>query len=491
VYLDFDGHVVKGTAWNWDSTIHARSASISSSAVTEIFNRIAEDFRIFNINITTDSSVFKKAPSSKRMRVIFTPTSKWYGEAAGVSFVNSFTWGDDTPAWVFTTLLEGKSKYMAEAASHEIGHTLGLQHQSTYSKDCDLLAEYAEGKGSGEIGWAPIMGVGYYKNLTVWTIGTSIEGCSVTQNDISIISRGFANVGFRADDHGNSKSSATNVILNENNFQLAGIINNANDRDFFKVVLPRRMRLKAAITPSNVAANNSGANIDMFLTLMNYAGDTIGRYNPKSLLNASFDTSLHPGTYYIGADGIGNQNVSDFGSVGLYSLAGSLENIAAVPTVLLRGNIRDSYHVVNWDVHSDVGISKTFIEYSVDGNRYFPADSVPLFVTSFAYRAPGSNMMYYRVKVQMSDESTAYSNTITLSTDVGVSLLSNLVAGIAVLNSDGVYGYQLLDASGRLLGKGNLITGRNSVPLSAAHKGMILLKVFNATQQYHFKLLQQ
>src|SRR5690348_12150727 len=133
-YLDFDGQVVRGTAWNWDDAINARPAPLTTAIITEVFNRVAEDFRIFNINITTDSAVFKKAPPSKRVRVIVTPTSEWYGNSAGVSFVNSFTWGDDTPAWVFTKLLEDKAKYIAEAVSHEIGHTLGLQHQSTYTK---------------------------------------------------------------------------------------------------------------------------------------------------------------------------------------------------------------------------------------------------------------------------------------------------------------------------------------------------------------------
>src|SRR5262245_35233061 len=73
VYLDFDGQNVRGTAWNWDGTIHAKPAGLSSPLITEIFNRIAEDFRIFNLNITTDSTVFKQAPTPKRMRVIITP----------------------------------------------------------------------------------------------------------------------------------------------------------------------------------------------------------------------------------------------------------------------------------------------------------------------------------------------------------------------------------------------------------------------------------
>src|SRR6478672_358995 len=82
VYLDFDGQTVKGTGWNWDGPIYAKASGLSSRFITEIFNRSSEDFRIFNLNITTDSNVFKKAPTNKRMRVIITPSSKWYNEKA-------------------------------------------------------------------------------------------------------------------------------------------------------------------------------------------------------------------------------------------------------------------------------------------------------------------------------------------------------------------------------------------------------------------------
>jgi hypothetical protein len=347
VYLDFDGQNVKGTAWNWEGTIYAKPAGLSSSLINEVFNRTAEDFRIFNLNITTDSAVFNRAPISKRIRLIITPTSKWYGEAGGVSFVNSFSWGDDTPAWVFTDMLENKPKFIAEAASHEIGHTLGLQHQSRYSKDCELIDEYAEGRGTGEIGWAPIMGKGYYKNLTLWTVGTSIEGCSVIQNDISLISSGFNEIGLRRDEHGDDTASSTKIIVTDNNFLSYGIINNANDLDLFKIILPRRIKLSAKITPNNVASNNSGANLDLYLTLIKNTGDTIGRYNPKSLLNASVDTLLDAGTYYFGVDGASNQNVSDYGMVGLYALSGSFENTSE-PIVLLKDDPRKNTHVITW-----------------------------------------------------------------------------------------------------------------------------------------------
>jgi hypothetical protein len=75
-----------------------------------------------------------------------------------VSYVGSFTWGDDTPGWVFSGLLNNNIKYIAEAVSHEAGHTLGLQHQSNYDAECTKTSEYGQGQGTGEISWAPIMG---------------------------------------------------------------------------------------------------------------------------------------------------------------------------------------------------------------------------------------------------------------------------------------------------------------------------------------------
>ena len=49
VFLDFDGQYITGTSWNWNGAINAQPAALSSAAITEIFNRVAEDFRIFNM----------------------------------------------------------------------------------------------------------------------------------------------------------------------------------------------------------------------------------------------------------------------------------------------------------------------------------------------------------------------------------------------------------------------------------------------------------
>src|SRR6476661_1998476 len=173
IFLDFDGHYVNGTSWNMNGPISCGPSNLTQDQMTEIFNRVSEDYRPFNINITTDSTRYWSAPPYSRMRMVLTVTSSWYGSAGGVSFVGSFTWGDNTPGFIFTALLNYNTKYIAEATAHEIGHTLGLRHQSSYNTSCVKTAEYNAGTGSGEIGWAPIMGVGYYRNFTLWNNGTN------------------------------------------------------------------------------------------------------------------------------------------------------------------------------------------------------------------------------------------------------------------------------------------------------------------------------
>src|SRR5688500_15992866 len=102
VYLDFDGQYVNGSVWNWAGPINALPAALNATQIAEIHGRVAEDYRIFNLNITTDSAVYFAAPIKQRVRIIVTPSYEWYVPAGGVAFVGSFTWGDETPAWVFS-----------------------------------------------------------------------------------------------------------------------------------------------------------------------------------------------------------------------------------------------------------------------------------------------------------------------------------------------------------------------------------------------------
>lgn len=493
IFLNFDGEYVSGTPWNWSGPISAQPAGLSPEAVVEIFNRVAEDYRPFNINITTDSVVYAAAPFNQRTHVIITPTSGWYGSAGGVAYVGSFNWGDDTPAWVFSALLFNNPKNVAEACSHEAGHTIGLQHQSSYSANCVKTAEYNAGQGSGEIGWAPIMGVGYSKNLTTWHTGSSTVGCDYIQNDMALIAGTVNNIGYRPDDHGDSMATADPIRLQGEQFQVNGLINRMVDVDVFKLLLPRNSRFRLTAVPQNVGSGNDGANIDLKIMLLNPAGDTLASYNPSALLDAGVDTSLPTGVYYIAVQGTGNINHTEYGSLGAYNLVGSLISILPVQQFVLTGRTGNGgRHLLSWTIKSDESISTLDIECSDDAVRFRPMAVIQGGSSSFSYQ-PVTSAVYYRLKATGAT-GVYYSNIIYLLGDeqkTAIRLLSGVVKDEAVFTSNIVCAYQVYDVQGKLLCKGWTVKGTNRVNLQQAPAGLLFIRLVDGTHSRVEKLIKQ
>lgn len=63
IFLDFDGHYVQSSVWNNGNPFNCAPSGMTDPQITEAFNRVAEDYRPFEINITTDSDVFLAATS--------------------------------------------------------------------------------------------------------------------------------------------------------------------------------------------------------------------------------------------------------------------------------------------------------------------------------------------------------------------------------------------------------------------------------------------
>ena len=132
ILLDFNGQYVANTMWNVNGPISCAPANLTSEETTLILQRVVTDFTPFNITVTTDEAVFSAANPAKRMRVVITESWEWYGQAGGVSYINSFTWGDNSPCFVFSSLLGYSVKKIAEACSHEAGHTTGDTMTAVY-----------------------------------------------------------------------------------------------------------------------------------------------------------------------------------------------------------------------------------------------------------------------------------------------------------------------------------------------------------------------
>lgn len=182
ILLMFNGAVVSNTSWNYAGTIFAQPSGLSLSQQQLCIDTCIAKYARFNVFVTTDTNIYNAAPVTKRMRCIVTQTSDWYGNSGGVAFVGSFAWGDNTPCWVFSLLLNYNTKYISEGIVHEVGHTLGLYHHSVYDSACNKIGEY--NYGSGNI--APILGCAYYQNMSVWSNSFGANGC-VLQNDTAVI----------------------------------------------------------------------------------------------------------------------------------------------------------------------------------------------------------------------------------------------------------------------------------------------------------------
>lgn len=309
IMLDFDGKVVSGTSWNVSGDITCAPANLSDADITTIFQRVATDYAPFNVIITTDESVYNNANPYKRMRVIVTESWEWYGKAGGVAFLNSFTWGNNTPCFVFSSLLNYNVKNIAEACSHEAGHTLGLRHQSAYDASGVKLSDYNWGNGSGEIGWAPIMGASYNQNLSLWHNGPNSISATSLQNDVEIIA---GVVGLVSDDYGNATSTAKALSSS-----LQGVINTASDIDVFSINNTTGKTI--SIVPQNVGAYNAGGNLDIMLKVYNSNGQLLSTVNDPSTLSAT--TSLPAGTYYLAVSTTDNPFTTKYGMESKYIIS--------------------------------------------------------------------------------------------------------------------------------------------------------------------------
>lgn len=492
IYLDFDGYYVNSPVWNNGVPFQAAASGMTDAQVTEVFNRVSEDYRPFNLNITTDSAVFYAAPATQRIRVVITPTSAWYPGVGGITFVGSFTWGDETPCFVFSNLLgPNDPKMVGECCSHESGHSLGLYHQSTWDASCNLTSVYNIGDGTGVESWAPIMGNSYYRNMTGWYNGQTPYGCSLLQDNLSIITsqNGFT---YRADDYSDDINSNPTSI-NISGASVDGIITTSTDKDAFKFTMSKNSSVHLDVSPYSVAANNEGADLDIRVDLYDATKKLITTFDPSASMSVTVDTNLNAGNYFMVVSGTGNSNVSDYGSLGSYKLTG-LSVVLPIQGISLNGKVADGKHDLNWSITSSESIKSIIVEYSTDGKKFNSLNSVAPAETNYAYTPFEQSDIFYRLKVTSPENQTLYSNVVTLKPVTESSkayTVQTLVHNDITVKSFENFQYSLNNINGTsiVIGSGN--TGYNKLNIDNLPSGIYVLQLIGNKNRQIERIIKQ
>ncbi len=497
ILLDFDGMYVSGTVWNFSGPFAANPSGLTNTQITEVFNRVAEDYRPFNINITTEEAKYTAAPATSRMRVIITSSYEWYGSGAGgVAYVNSFKWGDGTPCFVFSSLFGYNIKNISEAVSHEAGHTVGLRHQSSYDVGCFKTSEYNWGQGTGEIGWAPIMGAGYNQNMTVWHNGPNSFGCASLQSDLDVITSSYNGFGYRADDNGNNFGASTALNFDvSGNFTINGVVERTSDVDYFQFTLTDFGNFTLDAIPYNVGTGNAGSDLDMNVVIYDQYLNALGTYNPGNQLSSLIDTILSAGTYYISVNGDGNMYATDYGSLGSYSLQAGFIDGTLLPMrdLRLNGTADQNLHNLEWVMQADEPVSQLTILYSTDGRQFKTLVNLSPEKRNHSWFFNENKSIQYRIMATLESGRKEYSNTIILRSGTlkKPTLIGNQVRSTLSVNSPDEFQYQVIDFNGRSISSGKVQKGFNTIETGNGSSGMYLIQFTGNGQVWVDKFFRQ
>jgi hypothetical protein len=368
ILLDFDGSSVSDTAWNasygvspgthpaWDPAGNGPSFSDSERLqVQQVWAMVAEDYAPFNVDITTEDTgadQINRSSSADTVygtRVLVTPSSDPFvkicsSACGGVAYLNVFASVGDyqQPAWVFPQALGNNAKYVAEAASHEAGHNLGLQHDGTST------ADYYTGHGI----WAPIMGAGYDKPLVQWSAG-SYSGANNQQDDMSVLT-GY--LGARADEASGSVAAPSQLPTGE------AVIGSQSDVDAY-LLGGCSAGSTVSIAPASVAPN-----LDVRAVLYDANGVEIAASQPESSfgdgttaggLAASLTVSGATTGSVLTVEGVGQgawaaAGYDDYGSLGAYTVSapgcdGALaDGVPTEPVDVATGPVAQDSLAISW-----------------------------------------------------------------------------------------------------------------------------------------------
>ena len=341
IFLDFDGTTSIGSRWHTDATAVAPFSLDDDPAFSarehtvaqQVWLRVAEDFAPFDVDVTTEDpgrAALARHGTDDRVfgtRVQITSDVPVQADlcssryCTGVAFVGVFDEPGDheelQPAWVFTAYYNDAST-IAGTVSHEVGHTLGLDHD-------DKAGDDVTGYYPGHANWTPIMGSGPGP-VSQWSDG-AFEGSRNTQDDLALMVDGDPDtreggLSLVPDEAGGTIASAASFVPIS-----GGLITHRRDVDVYALgTCSGEVTVRAA--PARVSPN-----LDIELQVRDASGTVLGRDDPPSTtgdgvtadgMGATVRVEAE-GELYARVDGVGTGEPTtaydDYGSLGRYTLS--------------------------------------------------------------------------------------------------------------------------------------------------------------------------
>jgi hypothetical protein len=272
---------------------------------------VAGTFSAFDVNVTTDQSVFDGTEPRNR--------GKSCSRAEmGRSSCSLNAFGTSRCCNVYN---KGNGHYQGTTFAHELGHLMGLRHDGGGGS-----GEYFRGLTSFR--WCPIMGSSPPKTswgvnaLFQWSKGEYTDS-SNKEDDLVIITR---NLPYREDDIPDTRPlvvrNGAEVSAADNRGQIA----RNTDTDTFTFTIGGSGG-RAMLTVDRIEYI-SGGYLDVDAEIQNAAGMTVARGNDMAARTAKLDANLTPGEYKLvvkgGSEGTPANGFSSYSSLGFYGISGTL-----------------------------------------------------------------------------------------------------------------------------------------------------------------------
>ncbi len=285
VLIDWRGLVNAPRFSQYTITPYSEDANAATLSTTEkanilkIMKAVAADYAMFDVDFTTLPP--QTFPSGYKWESVGVGNGSLGTGVGGIGYVGVFGLSSWTGvnAVVSASSVSFNQQFISLIISHEVGHTMGLDHQS------EGLAEYSNGFG----GWVPTMGSGSGASNT-WWYGYS-RGTATPQDDLAEIKTKLPQV---KDDHGNVLTNATLLNITAGQLAASGLINFTTTSPFVAEHDVFAFSVNEGNLNINVLNDAFSPSLAFTVTLYDENGNVVATQTPDTLVLYDNDQTQTP-----------------------------------------------------------------------------------------------------------------------------------------------------------------------------------------------------